>query len=90
MAFGGNEPAQLIKHWSRLLDDSRDLAGHYTSEESIWDELQSVRDMAETHIASAVVLRHRARVNEEILDGNAVQLATDDYAESSKAHRPVR
>ena len=68
MAFGGDAPAQQIKYWSQVLDESRDLAEHYTSEESIRDELQkhyinqeSVRDMAETHIAAALVLWHRAR-----------------------------
>ena len=38
LAFGGKVPAQLIKYWSRFLDESRDLAEHYTSEESIRDE----------------------------------------------------
>ena len=41
--------------------------------------------MAETHIAAAVVLWHGARrVNEEILDNTAVQLATDNYAPNNK------
>ena len=92
MAFGGNAPTELIKYWSQFLDDSRDLAEHYISEEHIRDELQqhyinqdSVRGLAETHIAAAVVLWHGARrVNEEILDSTAVQLATDNYAASSK------
>ena len=84
MAFGGNAPASLTQFWSAFLDDARDLAEHYTSEEAVREELRNHPDVS-THTTTAVELWRRARlVNEEILDSNAVQRATDNYAERSK------
>ena len=43
----GTSPPELIKYWSTFLDDELDLAGYYTSETHVRQELASHPDIAE-------------------------------------------
>ena len=87
MAFGGNAPAALTQYWGKFLDDARDLAEYYTSEDALRSELARQPEI-EVHVTTAVELWRRARHgNEEILDSHAVQLANETFSVGATSSR---
>ena len=75
MAWGG-APAELVAFWSKFLDDELDLAGYYSSEHSIRQELAAHPDI-EAYADAAIQAWKQAQVRQaEIIDTQAYALAS--------------